>query len=144
MIHKPNRRMMNHQSRGPEDRVPWPRRRGHAASGRDPRHAHDKRGHGTLVRSITLICLATLLVPGSLEAQPRQKHPVYVGEKVCASCHRGKGMGHQQCLQLLQFIDCLFVTKFTLRHFYLSVQLLSVMLAYQANPFPFIPPRLMP
>jgi YVTN family beta-propeller protein len=24
-----------------------------------------------------------------------QKHPVYVGVKVCASCHQGKGMGHQ-------------------------------------------------
>jgi len=24
-----------------------------------------------------------------------QKHPVYVGVKVCATCHEGKGMGHQ-------------------------------------------------
>jgi len=24
-----------------------------------------------------------------------QKHPVYVGAKVCANCHRGEGMGHQ-------------------------------------------------
>jgi YVTN family beta-propeller protein len=24
-----------------------------------------------------------------------QKHPVYVGVQVCASCHQGKGMGHQ-------------------------------------------------
>jgi YVTN family beta-propeller protein len=24
-----------------------------------------------------------------------QKHPVYVGVKVCATCHQGKGMGHQ-------------------------------------------------
>ena len=24
-----------------------------------------------------------------------EKHPVYVGVKVCASCHQGEGMGHQ-------------------------------------------------
>lgn len=30
-------------------------------------------------------------------AGPQRKHPVYVGVKVCAGCHQGKGMGYQQC-----------------------------------------------
>ena len=30
-----------------------------------------------------------------LAQESGQKHPVYVGAKVCAACHRGKGMGHQ-------------------------------------------------
>ncbi len=45
------------------------------------------------------LCLPVLflLCPGLLRAQATQKHPVYVGNKVCASCHFGKGMGHTQC-----------------------------------------------
>ncbi|MEE8451163.1 MAG: multiheme c-type cytochrome [Thermoguttaceae bacterium] len=40
-----------------------------------------------------LLCL--LLYPIALQAKEEEKHPVYVGSRVCASCHRGRGMGHQ-------------------------------------------------
>jgi len=57
------------------------------------------------MRSSTFLALtASLALPGLLRlsacvlaAEPEQKHPVYVGWKVCASCHQGAGMGHQQC-----------------------------------------------
>lgn len=34
---------------------------------------------------------------GVAPAFGQERHPVYVGAKVCASCHSGKGMGHQHC-----------------------------------------------
>lgn len=46
-----------------------------------------------------LFVLALLLLVGPLVAQDRQ--PVFVGSKVCAECHYGEGMGHQQCKWLL-------------------------------------------
>ena len=36
-----------------------------------------------------------LLLPRVPAAEEQRKHPVYVGVKVCASCHRGEGMGNQ-------------------------------------------------
>ncbi|MHC4323400.1 MAG: hypothetical protein ACYSUX_03910, partial [Planctomycetota bacterium] len=48
------------------------------------------------IREYLFILIITLACSCSLLAQEAgQKHPVYVGVKVCATCHRGKGMGHQ-------------------------------------------------
>ena len=53
----------------------------------------------------TIVALAVALVLcGPVRApagEPEPKHPVYVGVRVCASCHQGKGMGHPQCRWLL-------------------------------------------
>ncbi len=35
------------------------------------------------------------LLAASLPAAEEEKHPVYVGARVCASCHQGEHMGHQ-------------------------------------------------
>ena len=43
--------------------------------------------------------LALFLLACPVQAQDRQ--PVFVGSKVCAECHYGEGMGHQQCKWLL-------------------------------------------
>ncbi|MHC4394223.1 MAG: multiheme c-type cytochrome [Planctomycetota bacterium] len=45
-------------------------------------------------------CFFAILITAAMTttlwaAQAGQKHPVYVGAKVCATCHQGKGMGHQ-------------------------------------------------
>src|SRR4030042_4587001 len=43
-----------------------------------------------------LILIITLVTSRLLLAhEAGQKHPVYVGVKVCANCHEGEGMGHQ-------------------------------------------------
>lgn len=47
--------------------------------------------HGYLF--ILLVVVAQSLT--TMAQEDRQKHPVYVGVKVCATCHQGKGMGHQ-------------------------------------------------
>jgi YVTN family beta-propeller protein len=47
--------------------------------------------HGYLF--ILLIIIAQSLT--AMAQEGRRKHPVYVGVKVCATCHQGKGMGHQ-------------------------------------------------
>lgn len=51
-------------------------------------------------KNITGNCFIILIVTAaysfSLQAQElTQKNPVYVGVKVCTTCHEGKGMGHQ-------------------------------------------------
>ncbi|MHC4495374.1 MAG: hypothetical protein ACYSYM_06070 [Planctomycetota bacterium] len=43
-----------------------------------------------IILAIAAACSAVAWAQGS-----SQKHPVYVGAKVCAACHQGKGMGHQ-------------------------------------------------
>ncbi len=49
--------------------------------------------------STTLLMLVALLAAGqTANAQPRR--PVYVGAKVCATCHDGENMGHQTALWL--------------------------------------------
>ncbi len=45
------------------------------------------------------LLLGLLLLACPLSAQDR--HPVFVGSKVCAECHYGEGMGYQQCKWLL-------------------------------------------
>jgi len=45
--------------------------------------------------------LVALAVPFLAWGAEGERHAVYVGAEVCASCHRGKGMGHQYCLWLL-------------------------------------------
>ena len=45
--------------------------------------------------------ILAVLICSALPAQQPRKHPVYVGAKVCAECHRGPGMGHQQSRWLL-------------------------------------------
>ncbi len=43
-----------------------------------------------------IVLIVTMTCSFSLWAEEYdQKHPVYVGVKVCAGCHQGKGMGHQ-------------------------------------------------
>lgn len=43
-----------------------------------------------------LVIAATIVLGTSVwAAEAVQKHPVYVGARVCAKCHDGKGMGHQ-------------------------------------------------
>ena len=44
---------------------------------------------------LTISLIITLGVSASMAAEGEQKHPVYVGAKVCARCHQAKGMGHQ-------------------------------------------------
>ncbi|NIP25657.1 MAG: beta-propeller fold lactonase family protein [Phycisphaerae bacterium] len=46
-------------------------------------------------RSLLFTLFIIVLVPVLWAAEDQQKHPVYVGAKVCASCHQGKNMGHQ-------------------------------------------------
>lgn len=41
------------------------------------------------------------MLPALCSGKTEEKHPVYVGVEVCASCHRGKGMGHQHSRWLL-------------------------------------------
>ena len=48
------------------------------------------------MRNYLLILIIAATYPFTLWAQEGgQKHPVYVGVKVCATCHQGKNMGHQ-------------------------------------------------
>ncbi len=45
---------------------------------------------------ILIILIVTVICSLSLMAEEYgQKHPVYVGVKVCAKCHQGEGTGHQ-------------------------------------------------
>jgi len=44
---------------------------------------------------IIVFLIVAVTAPYLLAAQSSQKHPVYVGAKACATCHQGKGMGHQ-------------------------------------------------
>ena len=46
-----------------------------------------------------LVVVALLAVTGGIRGQER--HPVYVGARVCATCHEGRGMGDQYSLWLL-------------------------------------------
>jgi YVTN family beta-propeller protein len=44
---------------------------------------------------LLFILFITGFVPVVWAEENQSKHPVYVGAKVCAACHQGKGMGHQ-------------------------------------------------
>jgi YVTN family beta-propeller protein len=44
---------------------------------------------------LVLTLIIVMFVPTLWATEGQPKHPVYVGAKVCANCHRGKGMGHQ-------------------------------------------------
>ena len=48
-----------------------------------------------------LLIIPSLLVIVTPALAQQSKHPVYVGAKVCGSCHDGTGMGHQYSLWLL-------------------------------------------
>ncbi len=50
----------------------------------------NKRGYLFTILIITLACSFPLWAEGG-----SQKNPIYVGVKVCATCHQGRGMGHQ-------------------------------------------------
>ncbi len=45
-------------------------------------------------RTAIYLCVSALLAAPALLAQ-QEKHPIYVGARVCGSCHDGAGMGHQ-------------------------------------------------
>ncbi|MHC4178994.1 MAG: multiheme c-type cytochrome, partial [Planctomycetota bacterium] len=57
------------------------------------------RLYKTLFKTLACPSLLTLLlaIPAVPGQELGQKHPVYVGVKVCAKCHQGEGMGYQQC-----------------------------------------------
>jgi YVTN family beta-propeller protein len=48
---------------------------------------------------LLFLCLVSIVYSAALAQQKKQ--PVYVGARVCASCHSGKGMGRQYSLWLL-------------------------------------------
>jgi len=48
-----------------------------------------------------LAATAACLSPRLARAGAEERHPVYVGWRVCVSCHRGEGMGHQDRKWLL-------------------------------------------
>jgi len=47
------------------------------------------------MRSFLIIAVIVTVSASVWAAGGSQKHPVYVGARVCAKCHDGKGMGHQ-------------------------------------------------
>jgi YVTN family beta-propeller protein len=51
-------------------------------------------------RALVLVPLVMALVP-IVAGEPETRHPVYVGARVCGSCHEGPGMGHQYSRWLL-------------------------------------------
>ena len=51
-------------------------------------------GNNTM-RSFLYTIVIVILTTSVLAGGGSQKHPVYVGAKVCAACHQGKGMDHQ-------------------------------------------------
>ena len=54
----------------------------------------------TFLRSSACLAAAILALAAPAVAQERMKHRVYVGAKVCASCHEGDAMGNQCSLWL--------------------------------------------
>ncbi|UCF13937.1 MAG: beta-propeller fold lactonase family protein [Phycisphaerales bacterium] len=46
-------------------------------------------------RILTIVVVAAVCSVCVRAQEADRRHPVYVGVKVCATCHRGKGMGHQ-------------------------------------------------
>ncbi len=48
----------------------------------------------------SIILVVVFLIAFVCGAHNEEKHPVYVGARVCAGCHDGKGMGHQFSLWL--------------------------------------------
>lgn len=46
-------------------------------------------------RSLLLTLFIIVFVPILRAAEGHRKHPIYVGARVCATCHQGKNMGHQ-------------------------------------------------
>ncbi|MDP6546853.1 MAG: multiheme c-type cytochrome [Phycisphaerae bacterium] len=59
--------------------------------------------HGILIRLAALLALTGLsaVVIEAMGRDDEQKHPVYIGAKACAACHRGKSMGDQHAKWLL-------------------------------------------
>jgi len=58
-------------------------------------------GSNNITRSCLIVLTIAVVHSFSLRAEEgSQKNPVYVGAKVCATCHQGKGMGHQFSLWL--------------------------------------------
>ena len=54
------------------------------------------------MRNRTAIFLVScILLPGPAVLAQQEKHPIYVGARVCGSCHDGAGMGHQYSKWLL-------------------------------------------
>jgi YVTN family beta-propeller protein len=52
-------------------------------------------------KRLSLLLVVLVLVAGHPGTQGEEKQPVYVGARVCATCHEGPGMGHQYSLWLL-------------------------------------------
>jgi cytochrome c553 len=53
------------------------------------------------VRRILLLLVAVVLISGHPGTEGEEKQPVYVGVRVCATCHDGPEMGHQFSLWML-------------------------------------------
>ncbi|MBN1805192.1 MAG: beta-propeller fold lactonase family protein [Sedimentisphaerales bacterium] len=54
------------------------------------RSNHKKRNYFLIIPIVILIFTLSVIAD-----EHGRKHPIYVGVKACAECHRGKGMGHQ-------------------------------------------------
>ncbi len=81
-----------------EERVPLLRRSSADWNSSAPRALGHALAHLARKLRFAVPCLLMLLAATiSLPAQDRRRQPVYVGAKVCAECHRGKGMGYQHC-----------------------------------------------
>ena len=52
-------------------------------------------------RKLLLLLIVLIVISGHPGAEGEEKRPVYVGARVCATCHDGPGMGHQFSLWLL-------------------------------------------
>lgn len=50
-----------------------------------------------VTRSTIRLLVLSLIAIRPVTIRAEEKHPVYVGAEVCASCHNGPGMGHQTC-----------------------------------------------
>ena len=48
-----------------------------------------------LLRCLAALVLSLPLLAGWLRGEEKERHPVFVGARVCASCHDGKAMGRQ-------------------------------------------------
>ena len=47
------------------------------------------------LRKTLLLLTVIMLISGHPGTEGEEKQPVYVGARVCATCHDGPGMGHQ-------------------------------------------------
>ncbi|MGB2987454.1 MAG: hypothetical protein WBE26_16440, partial [Phycisphaerae bacterium] len=64
---------------------------------RHPQPIRQISGHGALGRvcSTAMAIVAVASIAAASDPGVDDRHPVYVGAKVCSQCHAGKAAGHQ-------------------------------------------------